>query len=178
MGVKRVLQVVAAVCLTAACSGSSTTSAPTSTRTASTSSAVPTTSPRGSGEGCGSSRAGRGAPPTWAEGGPTGLRYVTAAQGDVIGFLFADPLVAPPGRTAYSNKILWIVRLPRQGSALVLDGMLPGSGSHVHVERPAGSGPGEIYPSIIDVPVPGCWHFTLVWAGHTDDVDLLYVPAP
>ena len=137
-----------------------------------------TTSRYGSGEWCGSSRAERGAPPSWAEAGPTGLRYVIAAQGDVIGFLFADPLAAPPERTAYNNKILWIVRQPRQGSALVLDGTLAGSGSHVHVEQPADSGPGEIYPSIIDVPVPGCWHFTLAWAGHTDDVDLLYVPAP
>jgi len=178
MSVKTILGTIAAACLTAACSGSSTTSAPTSTRTASTSPAVSTTSRYGSGEWCGSSRAERGAPPSWAEAGPTGLRYVIAAQGDVIGFLFADPLAAPPGRTAYNNKILWIVRQPRQGSALVLDGTLAGSGSHVHVEQPADSGPGEIYPSIIDVPVPGCWHFTLAWAGHTDDVDLLYVPAP
>ncbi len=25
---------------------------------------------------------------------------------------------------------------------------------------------------------PGCWHLMLAWAGHTDSVDLLYLPAP
>ena len=96
----------------------------------------------------------------------------------MIGFLFADPLTAPPGRTAYNNKILWIVRLPREGSPLILDGSSLSSTNKVHLEQPANSRPGEIYPSIVDVPDPGCWHFTLAWAGHTDNVDLLYLPAP
>ncbi len=32
-------------------------------------------------------------------------------------------------------------------------------------------GPG---PSGIDMPVRGCWQFTLTWSGHRDAVDLLY----
>jgi hypothetical protein len=40
---------------------------------------------------------------------------------------------------------------------------------------PADSSPGEIYPSEIEVPAPGCWQFTLSWNGHTDTIDLWYV---
>jgi hypothetical protein len=36
------------------------------------------------------------------------------------------------------------------------------------------SGPGEIYPSIIDVPEAGCWHFALAWNGHRSVVALAY----
>jgi hypothetical protein len=39
----------------------------------------------------------------------------------------------------------------------------------------AGSSPGNIYPSDIEVPAPGCWRFTLAWHRHTDAVDLWYV---
>ena len=91
--------------------------------------------------------------------GADGVRYATSSHGDVIGFLFADPLVAPPGHTEYNNKIFWEVRRAR-------------------LERAADSSPGEIHPSIVDVPSPGCWHFVLTWAGHRDEIDLLYQPAP
>jgi hypothetical protein len=39
----------------------------------------------------------------------------------------------------------------------------------------ADSEPGEIYPSQITVPSPGCWRFTLAWPGHSDTVDLGYI---
>jgi hypothetical protein len=126
---------------------------------------------------CGATKVQRGTPPEWTRSAPTGLRFVVSQHHDVAGFLFADPLVAPPDRVAYNNKVLWVVRLPRLGTALVLDGAGPTGASPVHLEHPADSGPGEIYPSIVDVPSPGCWHFTLQWAGHTDEVDLRYVPA-
>jgi hypothetical protein len=48
-------------------------------------------------------------------------------------------------------------------------------GPVITVERPADSGPGEIYPTIVDVPFPGCWHFSLHWGPNQDAVDLLYV---
>jgi len=40
--------------------------------------------------------------------------------------------------------------------------------------QPANSGPGEIYPSIVDVPQPGCWRFDLSWSGHRATVYLEY----
>jgi hypothetical protein len=102
--------------------------------------------------------------------------YVLSAHGDVAGFLFAHPLVAPARPDGPNNKILWIVRLAREGQPLSLDGHpLSGAGA-VTMSQPADSSPGEIYPSIVDVPTPGCWHFVLRWAGHTDEIDLLYEP--
>jgi hypothetical protein len=44
----------------------------------------------------------------------------------------------------------------------------------VAVTQPANSTPGEIYPTIVDVPEPGCWHLDLVWAGHQTSIELEY----
>ena len=46
----------------------------------------------------------------------------------------------------------------------------------VPVEEPASSGPGEIYPTIVEVPFVGCWHVELAWGPNTDAVDLIYLP--
>ena len=77
------------------------------------------------------------------------------------------------------NKILWVVRQPRDGSPLEITATLPGSSTRaVHVSESAGSSPGEIYPSVVDVPRPGCWHFALAWNGHRSAVNLSYGPQP
>jgi hypothetical protein len=44
----------------------------------------------------------------------------------------------------------------------------------VTVTQPANSSPGEIYPTVVDVPAPGCWHFDLHWADHDASVELEY----
>jgi hypothetical protein len=31
------------------------------------------------------------------------------------------------------------------------------------------------WPSIIDLPAPGCWTLHLSWSGHTDEIQLRYV---
>jgi hypothetical protein len=38
----------------------------------------------------------------------------------------------------------------------------------------ADSFPGEIYPTTVEVPNAGCWHFELAWGGNKTSVDLLY----
>jgi hypothetical protein len=45
----------------------------------------------------------------------------------------------------------------------------------VHLSIPADARPGEIYPSIVNVPRPGCWQFALSWGGHVDRIDLPYL---
>jgi hypothetical protein len=76
-----------------------------------------------------------------------------------------------------ANKILWLVRLPRGGSDLTVkahpwDAAAP----VVTAQEPANAGPGEIYPSIVDMPGAGCWHLDLSWNGHADAIDLRYAP--
>jgi hypothetical protein len=39
---------------------------------------------------------------------------------------------------------------------------------------PPNSSPGEIYPSEVDVPSPGGWHFDLRWGKNKASVDLVY----
>ena len=93
----------------------------------------------------------------------------------MAGFLFGYPLMAG-NPVPYSDKILWVTRTPRQGRPLRITGHPLGAAAPVVSSAwPAGSSPGEIYPSEVVVPTPGCWQFTLAWHGHSDTVDLWYV---
>ena len=128
------------------------------------------------GGGCGATRLRLGAAPRWAAtANPPRIPYALAARGQAAGFLFGNPLRAGnsinPG-----NKILWVVASPRDGKQLRLTGHPLGATAPVVSSTwPANSEPGEIYPSIINVPAPGCWQFSLSWNGYTDTVDLRYV---
>jgi hypothetical protein len=43
------------------------------------------------------------------------------------------------------------------------------------VKRQVVGGPG---PSIINLPVAGCWRLNLRWSGHSDVLDVSYKPNP
>ena len=109
-----------------------------------------------------------------AHNNPDGLPYALASPVHAGGFLFGYPLTASR-RQGPANKILWVVGMPRNGSALEITGHLINVRTPaVHVTQPADSSPGEIYPSIVDVPNAGCWHFDLMWDGHKTSIDLKY----
>lgn len=111
--------------------------------------------------------------PSWAVGGAPSLRFVQSTEKNVVGFLFADPLRVAPRADGRNNKILWVVKDPRHGDLRI-------TGRHDGMEfsqnEPADSGPGEIYPSIVDAPEPGCWHLTLEWSNSVATVNLLFLP--
>jgi hypothetical protein len=97
-----------------------------------------------------------------------------AVDQTAAGFIFGYPLRAGHP-TNPSNKILWVVGFPRNGLPLEITGQLSGADApSLHESETAHSGPGEIYPSIVDVPQSGCWRFDLSWAGHHDVVYLQY----
>jgi hypothetical protein len=131
--------------------------------------------------GCGATPVYQGAIPTWLEvaaghNAPRGLPYVVADPPLAAGFLFGAPLRAGYP-TNPADKVLWVVRLPRAGAPLQIEGHLLGATAPtVHLVQPANSGPGEIYPSIVDVPTAGCWRFTLRWGSASATVHLLYWP--
>jgi hypothetical protein len=105
---------------------------------------------------------------------PPGGPYAIAHPAMAAGFIFGYPLHMPGSGITYSNKILWVVATPRTGD-LVVDGHPMGaSAPTVHYAQAPNSFPGEIYPSGIDVPIAGCWQFTLRWAGQTADIELEY----
>jgi hypothetical protein len=127
--------------------------------------------------GCRSTPLGVGAFPAWtASAGVPGGVWLMSHEGNLVGVVFGHPLKAPPLSTGGQNKILWIAREPRNGSDLVLTLRPTGGGDAVTVQETANSGPGEIYPSIVDVPTPGCWQAVAEWAGHRATFELSYQP--
>jgi hypothetical protein len=128
--------------------------------------------------GCGEYPLLSGNEPRWlddagAHNNPTGVPYVIATPPIAAGFVFGYPLTA--GRTEPSNKILWVVGKPWNGSPLIVGGHPVGAQSPSDGWRfEADSGPGDIYPSIVNVPQAGCWQFDLGWAGNHAMVDLNY----
>jgi hypothetical protein len=126
--------------------------------------------------GCGPRPLLSGALPSWtASARPPAMIYVLGRHQQVAGFLFGYPLMAGHPEP-FTDKILWVVRSDRHGAPLRLTGHpLNAATPVVRSSWSAGSSPGNIYPSDIEVPAPGCWRFTLAWHRHTDTVDLWYV---
>lgn len=100
--------------------------------------------------------------------------YAIARPPIAAAFLFGHPLHGPGSDLSNANKILWVVGTARTGPLLVDGRPLGKSGPTVGFSFPANSGPGEIYPSGVDVPESGCWQFTLQWAGQTAEIELAY----
>lgn len=125
----------------------------------------------------------RGAPPAWtatawADSSP-GLRIPYAlASGDAAAAFFFAPKLRAGDPSNPANKILWVVRFPRNGNPLDITARLGRDPAKVvRISRPADSSPGEIYPSYIDLPTPGCWHLGLAWGSHRANVDVRVVPS-
>jgi hypothetical protein len=132
--------------------------------------AAPPPTPAPSSSGCGST-IDRGPLPQWARGGFTGdarVPHLLSRGGDILAVLFGDPLTVPKPAGA-NNKILWVSHAPFESDPLIVDARLDGTTTTATVKITGGPG-----PSIVDMPKPGCWHFTLHWSGHTDAMDLVY----
>ena len=129
--------------------------------------------------GCGATQVYRGGEPDWLttagdNNNPKGVPYFITSPATAAGFLFAYPLRAGSVSNP-KNKILWVVGLPRDGNPLRVQGHpLAASSPTIDETFPANSSPGEIYPSIVDVPTAGCWHFDLSWGKNRTSVDLVY----
>ncbi|MCO8276879.1 hypothetical protein M1L60_40495 [Actinoplanes sp. TRM 88003] len=110
--------------------------------------------------------------PEWARAGfswdGAGTPHVYGAKGDILAIVFGARLSSPP-EPGRNNKILWVSRPDITGDPLVIAATLDGTAEPVRQE--VGGGPG---PSIVDLPRPGCWRFTLAWSGFTDTMELNY----
>jgi hypothetical protein len=105
----------------------------------------------------------------------------------LLGYLFGGEVVdgrfavytggLDPG-TRTSEKILWIVpKRKRVGPRLVISGRKDGATAVTYRRRLAEASseqtPGHLYPSILDLPVPGCWKLTLRTAKISATVSVL-----
>ena len=128
--------------------------------------------------GCDKTRVTVGSQPAWtlSAGSLAGLPVAVSEEGNAAGFLFGS--LRAGHQTDPNNKILWVVAEPRNGQPLHVAAVRDGSAGPVVTDSfPANSSPGEIYPSIVDVPVEGCWRFTLQWGPHRANLSLRYTSA-
>jgi hypothetical protein len=116
--------------------------------------------------------------PAWADSSP-GFRVPYAlASGDAAAAFFFAPRLRAGHPENPSHKVLWVVRFPRNGNPLEITARLGRDPSRVvHTSWSADSSPGEIYPSGVDLPAPGCWHLALAWGPHRASVDVEVHPA-
>jgi hypothetical protein len=120
----------------------------------------------------------RDSPPPWtvSAGVPSPTPYALGSGEPVAAFFFAYPLRAGHP-TSPANKILWVVGAPRNGRPLAITARpMSAPGPAVVFHREADSGPGEIYPSVIDLPTPGCWRLDLRWGSHQATIDMQVHP--
>ncbi len=105
--------------------------------------------------------------PTWARAGfsPTALhtRHVLGANGDIVGILFTELRAHQPKGT--NNKILWVAK--EGGGPLHINARLEGSDK-------TATRTVDLGPSIVNLPVAGCWQMTLTWPGHSDTIAFRY----
>lgn len=132
--------------------------------------------------GCGGTPLYVGALPSWTapamqKGRDTSSPWVHALsrRHNVAAIVFGYPLQAGRPRANRQNKVLWIMRLARNGLSLRIEARpLHAARPIVRESYPADASPGEIYPSYVNVPTAGCWRITLRWAGHSDELALRF----
>lgn len=102
-------------------------------------------------------------------------RHMIGDRGEIAAVLFGYPYHAPAAK-GRANKILWVAK-DAEGAAdmgpddrLTIKASL--AGTNEVVTRSVAGGPG---PSLIDMPEPGCWTFSLSWPGHSDSLDIEYL---
>jgi hypothetical protein len=171
----RALIAAAAAVLLAACGGGS---HATSTRAAATRKAAVARTAAVDPARCVPAAIHAGAPPSWtasawSESSPNFRVPYALASGDAAGAFFFARTLRAGHPTNPSNKVLWIVRFPRNGHPLEVSARLGRDPSEVvRTSWPADSEPGEIYPSEVDLPTPGCWHLDLAWGSHRASIDV------
>jgi hypothetical protein len=119
----------------------------------------------------------------------SGGRWVAGSprRSGLVGYLFGGEVVdgrfavyaggMNPG-TRSSEKILWILpQRKRVGLRLAISGRKDGSSTVSYRRRLSEASseqtPGHLYPSILDLPVPGCWKLTLRTGKVTATVSVL-----
>lgn len=120
-------------------------------------------------------------PPAWAQGGwqvetgaPWPVPWAFGTQHTFVAFLFSTRLVAGPSPRVdgTNNKILWVTKdSPPAANAVVV-------GSPVGESLPVITFPDG--PSIVDLPLPGCWAFHPSWSTKgqpVSSIDLEVLPA-
>ena len=141
----------------------------------------PAPSPDAVGGGCGTTQFFSGHGPDSALGldGNPWARAQPASAG-FVAYMWAPPpqLVVASGPDDPGTKVLWINTVVPRGPLAITahPAGAPSPTATFHIE-PA-SAPDGNYPSIIDLPTPGCWRLELSLSGAHGTLDVLVAPAP
>jgi hypothetical protein len=105
-------------------------------------------------------------------------RELVGRRHGIVGhsFVWPKPLRSPPLPNRH-NKILWQLQRPGRAADaadLLISASLNGSATVVHRRVEGHLTPGSTRPSIVDVPEPGCWTFSLTWGRERDVVSVRY----
>jgi hypothetical protein len=105
-------------------------------------------------------------------------RQLVGMRHTIIGhsFTWPEPLRFPPLPDRH-NKILWELRgtgHSADSADLRITASLNGSQMVVQRRVDGHVTPGPFRPSIIDLPKPGCWTFSLAWGAVRDTVSVRY----
>jgi len=119
-----------------------------------------------------------GRPPSWAapafvpSTGGYVPPYAVSGNAAAAAFFFA-PTLRAGSPTNPTNKILWVVRFPRDNQPLTIFGRYAANPAvTARSSWPADASPGEIYPSYVNLPKAGCWELTLNWNSHQARIDV------
>jgi hypothetical protein len=109
---------------------------------------------------------------------PAVQRELVGRRHNIVGHSFAwpEPFMFPPVPDR-QNKILWELQRPGHAADtadLLITASLNDSELVVHRRVEGQVTPGRTRPSIINVPEPGCWTFSLAWGAEHDTVSVLY----
>ncbi|HEY5389385.1 MAG TPA: hypothetical protein VIJ83_02425 [Solirubrobacteraceae bacterium] len=127
---------------------------------------------------CVASAIHHGRPPAWAapafvpSTGGYVPPYAVSGNAAAAAFYFA-PTLRAGSPTNPTNKVLWVMRYPRDGQPLTIVGRYGSNPAlTAHSSWPADASPGEIYPSYVNLPKAGCWELTLSWNHHRARIDV------
>lgn len=134
------------------------------------------------GGGCGSTQVFAGPGPDAALG-LANNPWAPAAPPDagLVAYFWRPPpdlIFAASSSSDDGTKVLWISHLEQSEHLVITAHPLGATSPVVHFDFPAASSPAGNYPSGIDLPSAGCWHFDIAIGSAQGAMDLLVAAAP
>jgi hypothetical protein len=142
---------------------------------------TPAATGRPVGGGCGTTQFFSGNGPDSALGldGNPWARAQPATAG-FVAYTWTTPpdLVVASGPDDPGTKILWINTVAPRGRLAIRAHPSAGASPVITLDVEPASAPDGNYPSMIDLPTPGCWRLELTLGAAHATIDLLVAPAP
>ncbi len=131
--------------------------------------------------GCGSTQVFAGPGPDAALGLDSNpWAWATPTDAGIVAYFWYPPpgVVFASRSSDDAPKVLWVSHDARRDPLTISAHPASSAAPVVRFEFPEALGPAGNYPSGIEIPDPGCWHFDLAIGDTSAAMDLLVVPAP